>query len=141
MTKMSIRTGDKVRVIAGKDKGKEGKVLRRLPAQAARRRRARQHDQEGHAPDAEEPEGRHPRDRGHRPRLQRDARVPEAARSRRASAASARTARACASARSAATTSTSSSDNGSPRRVREEAQGRKSCAENPRWRNEEWLRG
>jgi large subunit ribosomal protein L24 len=27
MTKMSIRTGDKVRVIAGKDKGKESKVL------------------------------------------------------------------------------------------------------------------
>ena len=27
MTKMSIRPGDKVRIIAGKDKGKEGKVL------------------------------------------------------------------------------------------------------------------
>ena len=27
MTKMSIRTGDKVQIIAGKDKGKEGKVL------------------------------------------------------------------------------------------------------------------
>lgn len=31
MTKMSIRTGDKVRVIAGKDKGKEGKVLKVYP--------------------------------------------------------------------------------------------------------------
>ena len=29
---MSIRTGDKVKVIAGKDKGKEGKVLAVLPA-------------------------------------------------------------------------------------------------------------
>ena len=29
MTKMSIRTGDKVRVIAGKDKGKEGQGPRR----------------------------------------------------------------------------------------------------------------
>ena len=27
MTKMSIRKGDKVQVIAGKDKGKEGKIL------------------------------------------------------------------------------------------------------------------
>lgn len=31
MTKMSIRTGDKVRVIAGKDKGKESKVLTVYP--------------------------------------------------------------------------------------------------------------
>lgn len=31
MTKMSIRTGDKVMVIAGKDKGKEGKVIAVLP--------------------------------------------------------------------------------------------------------------
>ena len=31
MTKMSIRTGDKVKIIAGKDKGKEGKVLSVLP--------------------------------------------------------------------------------------------------------------
>jgi large subunit ribosomal protein L24 len=31
MTKLSIRTGDKVRVIAGKDKGKESKVLRVYP--------------------------------------------------------------------------------------------------------------
>ena len=31
MTKLSIRTGDKVRVIAGKDKGKEGKVLSVVP--------------------------------------------------------------------------------------------------------------
>ena len=31
MAKMSIRTGDKVRVIAGKDKGKEAKVLATLP--------------------------------------------------------------------------------------------------------------
>ncbi|GAB4280008.1 MAG: 50S ribosomal protein L24 [Coriobacteriia bacterium] len=29
---MSIRKGDKVRVIAGKDKGKEGRVLRTSPA-------------------------------------------------------------------------------------------------------------
>lgn len=31
MAKLSIRTGDKVRVIAGKDKGKEAKVLGTLP--------------------------------------------------------------------------------------------------------------
>jgi len=31
MTKMSIRTGDKVRVLAGKDKGKEAKVLAVYP--------------------------------------------------------------------------------------------------------------
>jgi large subunit ribosomal protein L24 len=31
MTKMSIRTGDRVRVLAGKDKGKEAKVLAVVP--------------------------------------------------------------------------------------------------------------
>lgn len=31
MTKLSIRTGDKVRVIAGKEKGKEAKVLATQP--------------------------------------------------------------------------------------------------------------
>ena len=31
MTKMSIRSGDRVRVIAGKDKGKESKVLKVYP--------------------------------------------------------------------------------------------------------------
>lgn len=31
MAKLSIRTGDKVRVIAGKDKGKEAKVLATIP--------------------------------------------------------------------------------------------------------------
>ena len=31
MAKLSIRTGDKVKVIAGKDKGKEAKVLATLP--------------------------------------------------------------------------------------------------------------
>ena len=31
MTKVSIRTGDKVRVLAGKDKGKEAKVLAVYP--------------------------------------------------------------------------------------------------------------
>ena len=31
MTKLSIRTGDKVRVLAGKDKGKEAKVLAVYP--------------------------------------------------------------------------------------------------------------
>ena len=31
MTRMSIRTGDKVQVTAGKDKGKEGKILSVLP--------------------------------------------------------------------------------------------------------------
>ncbi len=31
MTKLGIRTGDKVRVIAGKDKGKEAKVIATLP--------------------------------------------------------------------------------------------------------------
>lgn len=31
MAKLSIRTGDKVKIIAGKDKGKEAKVLATLP--------------------------------------------------------------------------------------------------------------
>jgi len=31
MAKLSIRTGDKVKVMAGKDKGKEAKVLATLP--------------------------------------------------------------------------------------------------------------
>ena len=31
MTKLSIRTGDRVRVLAGKDKGKEAKVLAVVP--------------------------------------------------------------------------------------------------------------
>ena len=31
MTKLSIRQGDKVKIIAGKDKGKEGKVLATMP--------------------------------------------------------------------------------------------------------------
>ncbi|MDN5368658.1 MAG: large subunit ribosomal protein, partial [Thermovirga sp.] len=31
MSKMRIKKGDRVRVISGKDKGKEGKVLRRDP--------------------------------------------------------------------------------------------------------------
>lgn len=31
MTKLGIRTGDKVKVIAGKDKGKEAKVIATLP--------------------------------------------------------------------------------------------------------------
>lgn len=33
MVKMKIRKGDKVRVISGKDKGKEGEVLRSLPSE------------------------------------------------------------------------------------------------------------
>ncbi len=33
MTKMRIKKGDLVRVISGKDKGKEGKVLRRIPSE------------------------------------------------------------------------------------------------------------
>lgn len=33
MAKMRIRKGDKVRVIAGKDRGKEGVVLRALPSE------------------------------------------------------------------------------------------------------------
>ena len=36
MTKLSIRTGDRVRVLAGKDKGKEAKVLAVYPDEAAR---------------------------------------------------------------------------------------------------------
>jgi large subunit ribosomal protein L24 len=55
MTKLSIRTGDKVRVLAGKDKGKEAKVLAVYPHNERVVLRARQHDEEGHAPDPEEP--------------------------------------------------------------------------------------
>ena len=31
MTKMHVKTGDTVKVISGKDKGKEGKILRAVP--------------------------------------------------------------------------------------------------------------
>ena len=31
--KMNVKKGDKVKVISGKDKGKEGVILRSLPAQ------------------------------------------------------------------------------------------------------------
>ncbi|MDO4182586.1 MAG: 50S ribosomal protein L24 [Coriobacteriia bacterium] len=31
MAKMHVRKGDKVRILAGKDKGKEGEILRSLP--------------------------------------------------------------------------------------------------------------
>lgn len=32
MTKMHVKKGDKVRVLAGKDKGKEGEIIRSFPA-------------------------------------------------------------------------------------------------------------
>lgn len=32
MTKMHVKTGDTVKVIAGKDKGKQGKILRSVPS-------------------------------------------------------------------------------------------------------------
>ena len=32
MTKMHVKTGDTVKVISGKDKGKEGKILRSVPS-------------------------------------------------------------------------------------------------------------
>lgn len=33
MAKMNVKTGDKVKVIAGKDKGKEGVIIRSVPQQ------------------------------------------------------------------------------------------------------------
>ena len=35
MAKMNVKTGDKVVVLSGKDKGKEGLVIRALPAEKA----------------------------------------------------------------------------------------------------------
>ena len=45
---LNVRRGDRVKVITGKDKGKEGKVLRAYPREAACGRRGREHDQEAH---------------------------------------------------------------------------------------------
>ena len=45
---MKIKKGDTVQVIAGKDKGAEGKVIAVLPRAAARHRRGRQPRQEAH---------------------------------------------------------------------------------------------
>ena len=54
MPKMNVRKGDKVEVITGKDKGKQGEVLRAMP----------------------KPAGRHHREARPHPRLQRHARLP-----------------------------------------------------------------
>ena len=49
---LKIRSGDQVQVIAGKDRGKSGRVLRVEPPQGARLRRGPQHGQAPHPPAA-----------------------------------------------------------------------------------------
>ncbi len=49
---LKIRSGDQVRVIAGKDRGKSGRVLRDGAAQGTRLRRGPEHGQAPHAPAA-----------------------------------------------------------------------------------------
>ncbi len=71
MSGMNVKKGDTVKVLSGKDKGKEGEVLRALPQQGARGGGEGQHDQEGHAPHAAEPAGRHLHHGGPHPRVQR----------------------------------------------------------------------
>ena len=68
---MHVRKGDPVVVIAGKDKGKRGKVLRVLNKVESRGRRARGDGQAPHQADAEEPAGRHHREGGLGPHLER----------------------------------------------------------------------
>ena len=80
MATMKIKKGDTVQVIAGKDKGAEGKVIAVYPRDRPGARRGRQPGQEAH-------QGRHQAARGSQtggiitaggpdPRLQRDARRP-----------------------------------------------------------------
>ena len=59
---MHVRKGDQVVVIAGKEKGKRGRVLRLLTEQGPRRHRAHQHGQAPHQADAAQPARRHPRE-------------------------------------------------------------------------------
>jgi len=74
---LTIRKGDRVHVIAGKDKGKEGKVLRSMP-EKERIVVENVHMIKKHArPSQKKPAGWHHRDGGHYPRFERDACVPE----------------------------------------------------------------
>ena len=50
MKKTKIKKNDQVLVIAGKDRGAKGKVLRVLPAQELRDRRAGEHGEAPHRP-------------------------------------------------------------------------------------------
>ena len=77
MTKLSIRAGDKVRVIAGKDKGKEAKVLAAVPYKQRVIVERINMVKKATRPTQRNQQGRHPRDRGSDPREQRDARVPQ----------------------------------------------------------------
>ncbi len=59
-TNASIRKGDQVRVMTGRDQGKTGRVLGVDPSQAHGHRRARQHHQAAHARQPfQERQGRH----------------------------------------------------------------------------------
>ena len=49
---MKVRKGDVVRVLRGKDAGKEGRVIEALPKQGTRRRREHQHRQAASPPAA-----------------------------------------------------------------------------------------
>ena len=53
---MNIKKGDTVRVLSGKDKGKEGQVVVLSPASSAWSSRS-EHGQEGHAPTQQNPQG------------------------------------------------------------------------------------
>ena len=48
---LKIRSGDHVKVISGKDRGKTGRVLRVEPEQGAPLRRGAEHGQAPHAPE------------------------------------------------------------------------------------------
>ncbi len=86
-TNASIRKGDQVRVMTGRDRGKTGRVLAVNPEQAHGDRRARQYHQAPHARQPlEEHQGRH-RGKGRAdPDFQRPAGLPglQQARARRA---------------------------------------------------------
>ena len=74
--KMTIRKGDTVKVIAGKDRGKTGKVLRSVPEKSRVVVEKVNMVKKAMRPTRPTPR-RHFHRRGAHPRVQRDARVPQ----------------------------------------------------------------
>ena len=72
---MHVRKGDQVVVIAGKEKGKRGRVLAPAHGEGPRRHRAREPREAAHEADAAPAARRHPRERGGRRGLERRALV------------------------------------------------------------------
>lgn len=75
--KMNIRKGDKVQVITGKDKGKQGVVLRGLPKEERVLVEGVNMVKKAMRPTQQNPQGGIVTKEGSHPRLQRDARLPD----------------------------------------------------------------